>query len=91
MENTLLEKFLKLKGYNRTTITDLIQSSPPTTRLVMNNPEQLKVSQVIKIAEATDTEFEDICGLINNTHHLVMVEEDIVIEKKQVLKLKMVE
>ena len=82
MENNLLEKFLKLKGYNRTTITDLIQSSPPTTRLVMNNPEQLKVSQVLRIAEATDTDFAQICGLINNTHQLVMSEEDdIVIEQ----------
>jgi hypothetical protein len=86
-ENTLLEKFLKLKGYNRTTITDLIQSSPPTTRLLMQNPEDLKVSQVVKIADSTGTKFNDVAGLIFNTHNLVMVEDNLEIQQNRVINL----
>jgi hypothetical protein len=67
----ILEQYLNAKGFNRTTITSLIDTSPPTTRLIMENPLQLKLSQVISIANATESQYQEIAGLIFNTHNFV--------------------
>jgi hypothetical protein len=53
----------------------------------MQNPEDLKVSQVVKIADSTGTKFNEIAGLIFNTHNLVMVEDNLEIQKNRVIKL----
>jgi hypothetical protein len=84
--NNTLEQFLKVKGYNRTNITHLINASPPTTRLIMENPLQLKVSQVVSIAKATKVTFQEVAGLIIGTHHFANYGENVrVIESEKVV------
>ena len=78
---TKLEQYLNMQGYNRTNITELLNSSPPTTRLLMQDPQQLKVSQVLDIAEDTMTTFNEIAGLIFDTHYFMNKGEDVVILK----------
>jgi|TARA_R110001606_G_scaffold385281_1_gene548743 hypothetical protein len=68
----MLENYLKAKGYNRTNITEIIDSSPPTTRLLLDNPMDLKVSQVLSIAKKTNNTFKEISGIIIGTHNIEM-------------------
>jgi hypothetical protein len=76
----MLENYLKAKGLNRTNITTIIDSSPPTTRLLLDNPMDLKVSQVVSIAKATDSTFKEISGIIVGTHNVEMGSEINIVE-----------
>lgn len=78
----MLENYLKAKGLNRTNITTIIDSSPPTTRLLLDNPMDLKVSQVVSIAEATKNTFKEISGIIVGTHNIEMGNEIKIVENK---------
>ena len=80
---TKLEQYLNMQGYNRTNITELLNSSPPTTRLLMQDPTQLKVSQVCYIAEDTMMTFQEIAGLIFDTHYFVSKGDEIIIRKNE--------
>lgn len=76
---TKLEQYLNMQGYNRTNITELLDTSPPTTRLLMQDPRQLKVSQVVYIAEDTMMSFQEIAGLIFDTHYFIRKGGEIII------------
>jgi len=78
----MLEQYLKAFGFNRTKIGDLLMVSPPSTRILLENPSELKVSQVLEICKATKTNFQDISGLIFDTHYIVMENENVTIKAK---------
>jgi len=73
----MLENYLKAKGINRTNINKIINSSPPTTRLLLDNPMEMKVSQVVSIAETTNNTFKEISGIIIGTHNIKIEHNDI--------------
>lgn len=79
----MLENYLKAKGINRTHITEIIDSSPPTTRLLLDNPMDMKVSQVVSIAEKTNNTFKEIAGIIVGTHKVEMGDEIKIVEKSR--------
>jgi|TARA_B100001094_G_scaffold332747_1_gene406209 hypothetical protein len=78
----MLENYLKAKGLNRTNINSIIDCSPPTTRLLLDNPLDLKVSQVVSIAAATENTFKEISGIIVGTHNIEMGSEIKIVENK---------
>ena len=67
----MLEKYLKAKGYNRTAIAEILNVSAPTVRILLENPKELKISQVIKICDECGESFDRVGGLIFETHAFI--------------------
>ena len=75
----ILEKLLKVNGLNKGQISKLFNTSQPTTLLLLQQPERLRISQVVSIAEACKEDPRDVIDLILGDKKLVVDKTDGVI------------
>lgn len=59
------EDFINLQRINKSTFGEIIGVSGSTINKYLNQPMNLKISQVVKLAEATNTDVREIINLIN--------------------------
>ena len=78
----MLEQFLKANGLNRTKIGYLLDVSPPSTRLLLDKPMDMKISQMVSLCNETNVSFQDLSGLIFGSHYVVMENDKVKIMTK---------
>ena len=72
----ILERLLKVNGLNKGQISKLLNTSQPTTLLLLKQPERLRISQVVSIAEACKEDPRNVIDLILGEKKLIVDKAD---------------